>query len=31
VLWYLNGANCIGGGYLSPPSIDPSWKVVGRN
>ena len=25
----MDGTNCIGGGYLNPMRLDPSWKVVG--
>jgi hypothetical protein len=25
----MNGTNAIGGGYLNPSYLDPSWKIVG--
>lgn len=29
VLWTMNGTTQIGGGYLSVPFVDPTWKIMG--
>jgi uncharacterized repeat protein (TIGR01451 family) len=32
VLWYMNGANLVTGGFTNPPTLtDNNWKIVGTN